>query len=114
MQEKQTARVFVEMFLIIMMLGMLSATALPLIGNMGGSGASAGTQVESRSVNTAEREMLRTGPSGDAGPVGHAVDTSDEPPLCRADYILNTDNGSAGLSYLDSFAADGTVTQVIR
>jgi hypothetical protein len=45
MQEKQTARVFVEIFLIILMLGILSAAALPLIGNMGGNSGDASREV---------------------------------------------------------------------
>jgi type II secretory pathway pseudopilin PulG len=116
MQEKKVFNVFLEIFLVVAILGTLSAVAFPNIGKMFNKGKVESRETELRNIRTAVIEMLCESTTGRLQPVGPTADmnqvrTSDTPPLVLADYLQGLDNGSLKLGCTYSFCADGTITQ---
>jgi type II secretory pathway pseudopilin PulG len=118
MQEKRLINVFLEIFIVVAILGTLSAVALPNIGRMFNKGKVESRESELHNVRTAVIEMLCESADGILQPVGPTADmgqvcTTDTPPLVLADYLWGLDDGSVKLNCTYAFTADGTVTQVL-
>jgi type II secretory pathway pseudopilin PulG len=115
MQEKQTAGLFLEIFAMVAILGILSAIAIPHVGQMTGNSRSAARATEYHNIQIAAIEMLYDSAAGTLVPTGPTTDmsqvhTSDKPPLVLADYLSSKSKKvTLGCSYI--FAADGTVIQ---
>lgn len=115
MQEKQTAWLFLEIFLVVAMMGILSAIAIPHVSQMTGKSRSAARATEYHNIQIAAIEMLYDSTTGILVPTGPTTDmsqvhTSDTPPLVLADYLSSKSKTvTLGCSYI--FAADGTVIQ---
>ena len=118
MQEKQAAGFFLEILVVVVILGLLSAVALPHVGQMFGKSKAVSLETEFQNIQTAVTEMLcdsETGTLELVGPTGNMsqVRTSDTPPLILADYLLGESEGSDGLACTYGFATDGTVHQIV-
>jgi hypothetical protein len=118
MPEKNAVNVFLEIFLIVTILGTLSAVAYPSIGRMFNRGKVVSSETELRDVRTAMIAMLCDSTTGTLQPVGPTADmnqvrTSDTPPLVLADYLRGLDNGVLKLGCTYAFSADGAITQVL-
>jgi hypothetical protein len=118
MQEKQVAGVFLEIFVVVTILSVLGAVALPHVGQMIDSSKNASQGTELQNIQTAVVEMLADSIKGYLVPVGPTADMSqvrtiDSPPLVLKDYLLRQDRDSLelGCSYL--FSSDGSVRQVL-
>ncbi len=119
MQEKKAAGFFLEIFMIVAVLGTLSAIAIPSVGQMIAKTDAVAQESELHNIQTAVIEMLYDSTTGTLEPVGPTADmgevrTSDTLPLVLADYLLGRDGGSlnSGCSY--TFDAHGKVTQIIQ
>jgi type II secretory pathway pseudopilin PulG len=118
MQEKKVVNVFLEIFLVVTILGTLSAVAFPSIGKMFNRGKVESSETELHNIRTAVIAMLCESAAGTLQPVGPTADmnqvrTSDTPPLVLADYLWGLNDGSLKLRCTYAFTADGTVTQVL-
>lgn len=118
MQEKRIVNIFLEIFLVVAIVGTLSAVAFPNIGKMFNKGKAESRDSELHNIRTAVIEMLCESATGTLQPVGPTADmnqvrTSDTPPLVLADYLWGLDDGSLKLRCAYAFNADGTVTQVL-
>jgi len=119
MQERQTAGLFLEIFVAMAILGVLSAIAIPHVGEMINKSKVESWEVELRNIQTAVTEMLYDSKTGTLEPVGPTDDmsqvhTTDTPPLILTDYLQRMGDNSkvkSGCSYI--FAANGTVTQIL-
>ncbi len=118
MQEKKVAGFFLEIFIIVAVLGTLSAIAIPRVGQMIAKTGVVAQGSELHNVQTAVIEMLCDSNTRTLEPVGPTADmnevlTSDTPPLVLADYLA-VDGGSlsSGSTYI--FDAHGKVTQILR
>lgn len=118
MQEREGAGFFLEIFVVVAILGILSAVALPNIGHLLGEGKTEARAAELHNIQTAVTEMLTESTTGTLEPVGPTADmsevkTSDTPPLVLADYLIDLDGSSvkSGCTYI--FAADGMATQIM-
>ena len=114
-QYKQTAWVIVAIFVILGILGVLSAVAIPHAGEMLYQSAAEARQTELLHIQNAVAGMLRESPAGALEPVGPTADMSkvhtvDTEQLTLSDYLTEDDTGLAtGCRY--SFTADGLVIQ---
>src|SRR4030043_492860 len=70
MQEKQSALIFLEFLVVVLTLGLLSAVALPHVGQMAASRNDVSMEAEFKNVHTAVAAMLRDSASGAVAPVG--------------------------------------------
>jgi type II secretory pathway pseudopilin PulG len=118
MQEKKFINIFLEIFLVVAVLGTLSAVAFTSIGKMFNKGKAESRETELRNIRTAVIEMLCESATGRLQTVGPTADmnqvlTSDTPPLVLSDYLRGLDGGSLKLGCTYSFLADGTITQVL-
>lgn len=118
MQEKQTCIFFLEIFVIVAVLGFLAAIAIPNIGKMMNNSKAVSRETELHDVQTAVTEMLFDSAAGALESVGPTADmslvcTRDTPPLVLKDYLLGLEDSSVKLGCTYSFAADGTVLQTI-
>lgn len=117
MQEKQAAGLFLEVFIVVAILGTLSAIAIPRVGEMINKAGVGSQESELHNIQTAVIAMLCDSTTGTVEPVGPTDDmsevcTSDTPPLVLADYLTGLDGGSLNTGCNYTFAADGTVTQI--
>lgn len=117
MQEKQLAGLFLEIFVIVAILGLLSAVAIPHVGQMMSKSKRISLETELQNMQTAVTEMLHNSITGTLEPVGPTADmgqvhTTDTPPLVLKDYLLGMSDGSVRLGCTYSFSADGTVNQI--
>jgi len=119
MQEKKATGFFLEIFLVMSILGSLLAVAVPSVSRMIDKAGVASQDSELHNIQTAVMEMLYDSTTGTMEPVGPTTDmsevqTSDTPPLVLTDYLLFLDDGSlnSGCSY--RFAPDGQVTQIMH
>jgi Tfp pilus assembly major pilin PilA len=118
MQEKQTALVFIEMFVVVAILGILSAVAIPHVGQMIYKSKAEASYAELHNIQTAVTEMLCDSNAGTLEPVGPVNDlkqvkTRDPQPLILADYLMaETNYLKSGCLYC--FTADGTVMQMMH
>ncbi len=118
MQEKQAAGFFLEVLIVVAILGTLSAIAIPRVGQMIHETEATSQESELHNIQTAVIEMLCDSTTGTLEPVGPTDDmsevrTSDTSPLVLADYLLGLDGGSLNTGCNYTFAADGTATQVL-
>ena len=117
MQEKQVAGLFLEIFVIVTILGLLSAVAVPHVGQMMSKSKFVSLETEFQNIQTAVTEMLHDSISDTLEPVGPTADmgqvhTADTPPLVLKDYLLDVKDGSVKLGCTYSFSTDGTVNQI--
>ena len=117
MQERKAAGFVLEIFVVVAILGTLSAIAIPRVGQMMAKTEAIAQESELHNIQTAVVEMLHDSDTHTLEPVGPTTDmnevlTSDTPPLILADY-LDKDGGSlsSGCSY--TFDAQGNVTQTL-
>lgn len=118
MQEKKATGFFLEIFLVMSILGSLLAVAVPSVSRMIDKAGVASQDSELHNIQTAVIEMLCDSTTGTLEPVGPTDDmsevrTSDTSPLVLADYLLGLDGGSLNTGCNYTFAADGTATQVL-
>jgi len=118
MQEKNTAGFFLEILIVVAVLGALITVAIPQITRMIDKAEAESQESELRNIQTAVVEMLYDSPSGALEAVGPTADmsevrTSDLPPLVLTDYLQSPENGllQSGSSYI--FNVDGTVIQAL-
>jgi hypothetical protein len=116
MQEKQVAGLFLGIFLVVAILGILSAIAVPHVSQMIHKSKVEAWETEYQNIQTAVAEMLLDSTCGTLEPIGPTADmskvhTRDATPLVLADYLLGDDSLKSGCSY--AFTANGTVVQVI-
>lgn len=117
MQEKKAAGFFLEIFMIVAVLGTLSAIAIPSVGQMIAKTDAVAQESELRNIRTAVIEMLVDSNTRTLEPVGptanmNEVLTSDTPPLVLADYLA-MDGGSLSSGCNYTFDAHGKVTQIL-
>lgn len=116
MQEKQTAGLFLELFVVVGILGILSAIAIPHVGQMTGKSRNAARATEYQDIQVAVVEMLYDSAAGTLVPIGPTTDmskvhTSDARPLVLTDYLQKSKSKTLTLGCSYIFAADGTVIQ---
>jgi len=118
MQEKQAAGFFLEIFIVVAILGILSAIAVPHVGQMLDKAGVSSRESELHNIQTAVIQMMTDSNTVTLEPVGPTADmsevrTSDSPPLVLKDYLLGPDSDllKSGCKY--TFTADGHVTQVL-
>ena len=117
MHDKEASLLFLEIFVIVILLGLLSAIAVPYAGQMVNREKAEYREAELQDVRAAVMEMLcdsQTGMLVSAGPAQDIsrIQTSDSPPLFLKDYWRSKGSIPDALSYAYSFSADGTVLQV--
>ena len=117
MQEKAGSGFFIEIVVVVAILGFLSAIAIPNIGKLVGKGKIESYESELHNIQTAVTAMLTESTTGTLVPVGPTTDmsqvqTSDTPPLILTDYLVCLDEAlvKSGCTY--TFAANGSVTQI--
>ena len=115
MQDKQATRFILEVFIIIVILGLLAAIAVPSVSRMFHNGKEKENEAELKMLESAVSRMLSDSITGTLEPFGPTADmrsvrTTDTPPLVLADYIEGLAGGflESGNTYL--FGADGRVT----
>jgi type II secretory pathway pseudopilin PulG len=114
MQEKQEAWIFIEIFCVMIMLGMLASVAVPHAGQMMQESKAMSREAELYNIQTAVTEMLNDSPAGKLQSVGPVADmsrvrTCDTPPLILKDYLPGKHDNSGKQGYAYGFTADGTV-----
>lgn len=113
MQDKQTAGIFLEIFAVVAVLGILSTVAIPHVGQMTGKGRAAAREAEYHNIQVAVIAMLCESDTGTLVPIGPTTDmgnvcTSDMPPLVLTDYLSSRQKAlKPGYTYI--FNADGEV-----
>jgi hypothetical protein len=119
MQDKQTAHLFLEIFVIVIFLGLLSAVAVPHAGHMLRQSETMSREVELQNIQTAVTKMLEDSAAGKLESVGPISDvrfvrTCDTPPLFLKDYLHDKKDVSIKSGCMYGFTADGTVLQIGR
>jgi Tfp pilus assembly protein PilE len=117
MQEKQTALFFLETFVIVTVLGLLSAVAIPDAGRMINNSRAMSREAEFHDIQTAVTEMLYDSTGGMLVSVGPTSDmslvrTRDTPPLILKNYLSGRGSSPDKLDYTYGFTADGVVIQI--
>lgn len=117
MQDREGFGFYLEILVVVAILGILSAIAIPNIGTLFTKGKIESYGSEFHNIHTAVTEMLTESPSGTLKSVGPTADmsqvqTTDMPPLVLTDYLTGLDGTliRSGCAY--TFAADGTVAQI--
>ena len=118
MQQKSAVVVLLEIFVVVAILGTLTAIALPSIGRMIDRGKDEARELELRNIQTAVTLMLDDSAMGMLKPVGPTSDmslvfTDDTPPLVLTDYLQGLEDNRLKTDYTYNFTANGTVTQVL-
>jgi type II secretory pathway pseudopilin PulG len=116
MQHTQAAALIVVIFIVVGILGILSAIALPHASQMAYQAKAETRNIEFLRIQNAIVEMLRESPSGILEPVGPTVDlgrvcTADAEPLILVDYLSVSEDDGLAIGYKYSFTADGLVIQ---
>lgn len=116
MQEREGLGFFLETVVVVAILSILSAVAIPNIGQLVGKGKIESYESEFHNIQTAVTEMLFESATGTLEPVGPTADmsqvrTADTPPLVLTDYLIGLDETSARSGCTYTFTADGTVAQ---
>jgi type II secretory pathway pseudopilin PulG len=117
-KDRQVAGLFLEVFLVVAMLGVLSAVAIPHVSQMINKNKVESREAELRNIQTAVTKMFYDSASKTLEPVGptrdmHQVHTRDTPPLVLSDYLLGLNGNSLKLSCSYLFSANGTVRQIL-
>ncbi len=114
----------VELLVVVAILGVLAAVAVPNVSKFIGRGKTESYETELHNIQTAVAAMLAESNSGAINVSGtpdvteianmNNVQTTDTPALVLSDYLtgLNADHTVKSICEY-SFAADGTVTQHI-
>ena len=118
MQQKSAAVVLLEIFVVVAILGTLTAIAIPGIGKMINRGKDEARDLELRNIQTAVTLMLYDSAMGMLKPVGPTSDmslvlTRDTPPLVLTDYLQGLEDDRLKTDCTYNFTADGTVIQVL-
>jgi Tfp pilus assembly major pilin PilA len=118
LKDRQIAGLFLEVFLIVAILGSLSAIAIPHVSQMINKNKIASWEAELHHVQAAMTRMLDASVSKTLEPVGptrdmYQVHTRDTPPLVLSDYLLGPNGKSLKLSCSYLFSANGTVRQIL-
>ncbi len=116
MQERQTARFFLEILVVVVVLGILLAVAVPHISRLFNKDEAEPNESELHQIQTAVIEMLVESTTKTLVPVGPTSDmgdvrTSDIPPLILTDYLPGTHGGLFVPENPYMFSANGTVTR---
>lgn len=117
MQEKSGLGFFLETVVVVALLSILSAVAIPNVGQMIQKGKTGSYESEWRHVQTAVTGMLTESADGTLEPVGPTADmsrvrTRDIPPLVLASYMHGLDGALVRSGCIYTFSANGTVTQI--
>ena len=117
--DKQMAGLFLGIFVIATMLGLLAATAIPKLGTMTARGRAAARANEYFMIKIAVMEMLNDSAAGAVLATGPTTDmsrvrTADANPLVLTDYLNSSKSKTDGLGCRYSFADCGTVIQETR
>jgi hypothetical protein len=115
--QRQEINFALEFFMVVAILSVLTAVALPHVNKFIGQGRAESYGAEFRSVETAVAAMLGDSDTGSLNPVGPTIDmnmvrTTDMPPLVLSDYLTGLDGTliKSGCKY--EFMANGTVNQI--
>ena len=118
MQEKALASVFLEIFVVTVIIAVLAAVAIPNVERMVNAGERKAGEAELHDIQSAVAEMMFDSATGALVPVGPTSDldrvrTCDTPPLRLVDYLPPADAAGAGRDCSYAFTADGTVIQCL-
>jgi type II secretory pathway pseudopilin PulG len=116
MQDKQASFFFLEMVVVVIIMGMLSAVVIPHTGEMVNESKAASRDRELQNIQIAVTEMLHESKTGALEPVGPTTDISrvhtlDNPPLVLVDYLQRDKNNVIKPGCIYGFTADGLVVQ---
>jgi type II secretory pathway pseudopilin PulG len=116
MQDKQTARLFVGMFIVLGVLGILAAIAIPQVKTMTYKGSNDERAEEYRTIQIAVMEMLNDSDIGTLVPSGPTADmsqvyTTDTTPLVLTDYLHRSYSKTDKLGCKYTFTSYGVVIQ---
>jgi Tfp pilus assembly major pilin PilA len=117
-KDTQVAGLFLEIFLVVAVLCVLSAIAIPHVGQMIYNNKVESWEDELHDIQTAVTKMLNDSVSKTLEPVGPTRDmcqvyTRDTPPLFLSDYLPDLNGKSLKLKCSYLFSADGTVRQIV-
>jgi type II secretory pathway pseudopilin PulG len=116
MQDKQTDRLFVGMFIVLGVLGILAAIAIPQVKSMTYTGRDDERAEEYRTIQIAVMEMLNDSDTSTLVPVGPTTDmsqvyTADASPLVLTDYLNYSLSKTDKLGCKYIFTSYGVVIQ---
>lgn len=110
----------VELLVVVAILGVLAAVAVPNVGNFIGRGKTESYETELHNIQTAVMAMLADSAAGSliAVPVAtndmSTVETADTVPLVLSAYLTGLNSDGTVKSICEyAFTANGTVTQAI-
>lgn len=108
-----------ELLVIIAILGILAAVAIPNVSRFIGQGEEEAAQTELHNIQTVVMAMLSESTTGELIPVTTPtndmddIQTTDTTPLILSDYLLDLNpQGEVKSGYNYTFTADGVVTQI--
>jgi len=115
-QNKQTAGFLVSVFIVLGILGLLCAIAVPHANEMVYASKATERETALLRIQNAVTEMLRQSPCGALEAIGPVTDlnmvkTADADPLALSDYLPDDKSGYLVPECKYSFTADGTVIQ---
>jgi type II secretory pathway pseudopilin PulG len=117
MQEKTGIGPFFEIMVVVMLMGVMSAVAIPHVGQMIHKGKNESQELELHHIQTAVVQMLSESNTGALEPVGptgdmNQVQTTDEPHLTLNEYLIGLDGSAIKSKCTYIFSANGTVRQI--
>ena len=107
----------VELLVVVAILGVLAAVAVPNVGSFISKGKTESYEVELHNIQTATMAMLADSTAGNVTPVTTAtadmgtVQTGDTTPLILSNYLTGLNGTSVRSSCTYTFTATGTVVQ---
>ena len=118
MQQRQAAGLLLTIFVVLGILGILSAIAIPHVNQMIYKTKAEARETEFLKIQTAVIEMLRESACGMLEPIGPTADisqvrTRDAEPLVLSDYLSGIKDNCLASGCQYSFTSDGTVLQVV-